>query len=57
MYCYPKEQFLHAVNLIVPCIREVMKDTLPEYADITILDMMFMAEAVESNGFINYLIN
>lgn len=54
-YCYPKSQLLRAINLLVPCMREVMKNSVPEYGDTVIYAMAFSIKVIRSNGVLNYL--
>lgn len=55
LHCYPKDLLLHAANLAMPCLREVFKDTVPEYAETAIHCMMLVLKKAQSTELFNNL--
>lgn len=53
--CYPKEQVLQVVDHSMPCLRAVLKESLPESMDAALYGMSGLFERVANTAVVSYL--
>lgn len=55
LFCYPKSQFLQALNISIPCLQEVVGDEVPEYAETAIHCMNLIIKKLHASGILHSL--
>lgn len=54
-YCYPRPQLLRFMDLVVPCIRGIMKNTAIEHVDAVIYGLNTLFKMAEKHGLLDYM--